>query len=165
MSNQSYSFHSQLKLAVPEEAKAVEVIKSQIPLFADLEHKPGKEHPSDAFSASLNEWLELKIDMTSYPNHFVERYSVKHDLKPGGPWQYAEKNVKYYAFCYLQLKEIHIFETKTLQAKMEELLATGKILDRTHGKDVKQKGAKYVTYGYALRKEMLKDIEIYRLKY
>lgn len=160
----AYSFHKQLAEAKPREAKVVSILKQRIAIFKDLKHCPEKTATADAYSKKQDEWVEIKVDTTQYPNHFVERFSSKHEAKDGGPWQYQAKGVKYYVFYYLKQKEVHVFETSALISLVEKLLKSGKISETKHGKDVHQWGGKYVTYGYAIPKELLKEIELFNFK-
>lgn len=160
--NRSYDFHEQLEKALPDEIVALEKLKTN-PKFADFEHRVGKNERADAYNQKNNEWLEIKVDYTNYPNHFVERFSSLENKTNGGPWQYSSRGVKYYVFYYKKLNRIYVFETKVLVNKMEEFIQKDVISDRENGSKVKQKNANYHTYGYKVKKELLDNICIYTI--
>jgi hypothetical protein len=158
--NISYDFDTQLAKALPDEKIALEELRKKL-LFVDFEHRLGKNAIADAYNKNLDEWLEIKVDYTNYPNHFIERFSSLEDKTDGGPWQYNKRGVKYYVFYYKKLHCIYVFETAKLVNKMEQLIQTGVISDLNNGSKVRQKNANYHTYGYKVKKELLDDICIY----
>ena len=160
--NRSYDFYEQLEKAIPDEKLTIEHLK-KTPKFSNLDHKMGKKEKSDAYDSISDEWLEIKVDYTTYPNHFIERFSFLEENKVGGPWQYFQRGVKYYVFFYKKLGHIYVFETKTLIKKMENLIENKIISDEIHGRKVKQKNADYHTYGYKVKKELIDDICILKL--
>lgn len=153
----SYDFYQQLQKAIPDEKRAIEEL-NKFQQFSGFEHKTGKSEKADSYSPIQDEWLEIKVDYTEYPNHFVEKFSSLEDKKIGGPWQYLQRGVKYYVFYYKKLGQIYVFETETLVKKMIELLKHGLISDKANGSKVSQKNASYHTYGYKVKKEILDDI-------
>jgi hypothetical protein len=152
-----YDFNAQLDKALPDEQRALFFLQNH-PTFADFQHCLGKQAQADAYNPETGEWLEIKVDYTVYPNHFVERYSDKQRHLPGGPWQYAGRGVKYYVFFYKKLGLIHVFNTANLLARVQSYLETGRISDASHGKNIPQRNGLYWTYGYAINKNWLADI-------
>ena len=160
MEKKAYHFEEQLQKAHPDEQMAVQILCKN-PRFLGFTHQTGREARADAFNKATDEWLEIKVDYTQYPNHFVERFSVKHQQLPGGPWQYLARGVRYYCFYYKKLKTIYVFETATLVNRVETLLNSKVITDTANGRDVQQAGREYVTYGYKVPKSLLDDSCIY----
>lgn len=158
----SYDFYEQLGRALPDEQYVVTVLNQQIKQFQHLQHKQGKQHKADAYDPVNEEWLEIKVDYTNYPNHFVERFSIYEERKDGGPWQYFSRGVKYYVFFYKQLQTIYVFETQVLMTKIEQLLAAEQIPEQSKC-FVKQRNASYHTYGYKIPKQALDPICIKKL--
>ncbi len=155
--DRAYDFREQLDRALPDEQYVVEVLKKYMLEFAYLEHKQGKQHKADAYDLNSGEWLEIKVDYTNYPNHFVERFSIYEEQKDGGPWQYFARGVKYYVFFYKKLQTIYVFDTQVLMQKIEQLLEDGKIPMQSKC-FVKQRNANYRTYGYKIPKQLLDSI-------
>ncbi|MBF2056184.1 MAG: hypothetical protein IGQ45_02945 [Cyanobacterium sp. T60_A2020_053] len=162
LENSSYDFYEQLEKAIPDEKYTIENLKKNYN-FANLEHKIGKEEKADAYDSISGEWLEIKVDYTTYPNHFVERYSSLEDKKLGGPWQYLHRGVKYYVFFYKKLGDIYVFETQALVIRIETLLKNNIISDHNNGGKVEQRNAYYHTYGYKVSKKLIDDICILKL--
>ena len=160
--NTGYDFFEQLEKALPDEERAIKELNKYAD-FSNFEHRTGKTERADAYDPKNDEWLEIKVDYTEYPNHFVERFSSQENKTDGGPWQYAARGVKYYVFYYKKLNCIYVFETKSLVNKMEELLQKSVISDQVNGSSVKQKNANYNTYGYKVRKSLLDSICILKI--
>lgn len=161
--NKKFDFNKQLKFAITQEQNTIDIINTKTKI-KDLIHHQGKDAIADAYSPSLNEWIELKIDTTKTINHFIERYSKIENHVDGGPWQYNKKNVKYYVFNYINTNELYIFKTIDIINLVELLLKKGVISDLKNGKMIKQT-AQYNTYGYAIPRKYLKKIEIFYTKY
>lgn len=153
----AYDFREQLEKAKPDEESVIAELK-KIDQFSGFEHKTGKNDKADAYDQAREEWMEIKVDYTDFPNHFVERFSSLEERKPGGPWQYHERDVKYYVFYYKNSGDIYVFETKKLIEEMENLMKKRIISDKTNGSRVNQKNADYHTYGYKVKKELLDGI-------
>jgi hypothetical protein len=160
----SYNFHGQLNKAILDEKITVELIKHAVPLFSDLEHMLGADHKADSYSKQLDAWLEIKEDYYKTKNHFFER--ISNDLKnsPGGPWQYLEKGVKYYAFNYHEDKEIWIFETQDLVTEFEKWVRRD-FIKPNQKKAVAQSGADYKTIGYTIPKGWTDSFVKFKFKY
>ncbi len=156
-----YGMHEQMKKSKPDEALVIKLLK-KIPYFKSIEGKGEKEDLADAFLIKKNEWLEIKIDYTSYPNHFIEKYSKLEDKTPGGPWQYQKRGVKWYVFYYKMTKELYIFKTKDLIDSVEELFESSILSAEKQGRKVFQNHGQYTTFGYIVPKKLLDKINYFK---
>lgn len=150
-----YGFEQQLEKALPDEKEAIEIL-NRYEGFENFQHREGAEHPADAYDPINDYWLELKVDYYKTHNHFIERFSNLAKKKYGGPWQYNKRGVKYYAFYYKEIEELYVFEIKSLLERLTELNESG-IITKKNASKVKQ-NKDYVTYGYRVRKSLLRDV-------
>ncbi len=97
--------------------------------------------------------LELKTDfysLESTPNFFMERWSVKEQSKPGGPWQSMSKGIDYFAYFYVPSLTIFTFPVKELVERLEKLepsLSPFPI-----------KNSSYTTIGYRVARDTVADL-------
>jgi hypothetical protein len=97
--------------------------------------------------------IELKTDfytVEATPNFFMERWSVKEQEKPGGPWQSASKGVDYFAYFYVPSLVVYTFPVDRLLARLKELeptLAPFPI-----------KNSSYTTIGYRVARDLVQDL-------
>lgn len=70
----------------------------------------------DIIILSSGELIEVKTDKraNSTGNIFLEHYSHKTKQTPGGPWQAAKNNCKYFLYLFFPCKSIYLYETQAL---------------------------------------------------
>ena len=104
--------------------------------------------------------LELKTDfytMDATPNFFMERWSMKEQKKPGGPWQSSSKGVDYFAYFYVPSLTIFTFSVQKLLERLEKLESTFS--------EFPIRNSSYTTVGYRVPREAVADLaEITKLK-
>ena len=99
--------------------------------------------------------VELKTDFYSLettPNFFMERWSVKEQDKPGGPWQSQGKSIDYYAYFYVPSLTIFTFPVKELVERLEKLESTFSPFPI--------KNSSYTTIGYRVARDSITDLAV-----
>jgi hypothetical protein len=108
---------------------------------------------SDLINVQTGEQIELKSDgwaMDKTPNFFFEIYSDKRVGSPGGPWRSKRDGIDTFVYFYVMDLTFFTFDTCELVDRIEELKPSLKT------KEVRN--ASWVTEGYLVPRDMLKDI-------
>ena len=152
-----YSFQEQLNLASSYEGKALDLL-SLIDYFKTVKHVATKHTVADGLVLDKYEWIEVKVDFTDFPNHFIEQFSSHEQKTSGGPWQYKEKGVRFYLFYYVKNEELYLFDTESLINKIKDLRIKNIISVEKNYRLVNQKGGNYQTGGWKINKKDLDSI-------
>ena len=98
--------------------------------------------------------IELKTDtysMDKTPNMFMEHLSdTKNTEKVGGPWRALNDGVTYFAYMYIEQKQVFWFHPKELVDFMNEYIKQASY------KVIRNKG--WTSIGYAVPREKLKHL-------
>jgi len=115
-----------------------------------------KSRASDLVYIKNSTPTEVKTDTYSInktPNFFIERYSKKHNLSPGGPWQAWEKGSRIFIYFFINDNKLFIF--KNLQALI--VLVEDYIKERNIPL-IEVPNNNYITLGYKIPRKILSNL-------
>jgi len=112
----------------------------------------------DFISVSSGAKIELKTDDWDHdktPNFFMERYSIWHDKKPGGPWQSRKKRAD--RFCYYFSRNGIYYEFSDIKLLCKEL---EKIIKKNKIQPILIKNQAWYTSGFKIRRDLLSHLYV-----
>lgn len=99
--------------------------------------------------------VELKTDqhcLTETENFFIETVSDEENNSPGGPYRAARDSVDYFVYYFSKNKIFFWFEPISLCRLVDKIIAKGK------EKPKKINNKSWITVGYAIKRDSLKEI-------